>query len=180
MNQNAEPVSESEATLQTLDPSEPVHAATRGEAAAIWLGRMSISTLRVALGVVFLLFGVLKLFDDVSPAERISVRTVEALTFDLISGDTARICVANLEVTIGLLMITGKLQRLALALLGVAMVGILAPLVLFPDELFAGKYHAPTLLGQYVIKDIVLLSAGLVISARVFAESIASRNRQNA
>jgi uncharacterized membrane protein YkgB len=56
--------------------------------------------------------------------------------------------------------------RLGLALLGVAMVGILSPLVLFPGELFAGPDHAPTLEGQYVLKDVVLLAGGLVVAAR--------------
>ncbi len=165
------PQSESEAILETLDTSQPIHAGSRDEAIAIWLARTSITTLRISLGAVFFLFGLLKLFDNVSPAERISVRTVEALTFDLISGDVARIAVAVMEVSIGVLMISGRFQRLALALLAVAMIGILAPLALFPEELFSGKFRAPTLLGQYVIKDIVLLTAGFVISARVFLEN---------
>ncbi len=152
-------------------------ASSRGEAVAIWLGRVSITTLRISLGVVFLLFGVLKFFSDVSPAEDISVRTVDTMTFGLIEGDTARFLVALLEVTIGLLLLTGKYLKAGLALLGVAMIGILAPLVLFPEDLFAGKYHAPTLLGQYVIKDVVLLAAGLVVTARLLVESVAEKQR---
>ena len=42
--------------------------------------------------------------------------------------------------------------------------GILSPLVLIPAQLFNGPDHAPSLLGQYVIKDIVLLTATLVIA----------------
>lgn len=161
----------SDPMVQALDTSAPIRSARRRDEVAIWLGRASITTLRIALGAVFLLFGLLKFFDNVSPAERISVRTVESLTFDLLTGDTARIVVATLEVSIGVLMISGMFQRLGLVLLGMAMVGILAPLVLFPEDLFAGRFHAPTLLGQYVIKDIVLLGAGLVIMARVLIES---------
>jgi putative oxidoreductase len=48
----------------------------------------------------------------------------------------------------------------------VTTVGILSPLVLFPDDLFAGKDHAPTLEGQYVLKDLVLVASGLVVAAR--------------
>ena len=142
-----------------------------------WLGSISITSLRISLGVVFLLFGSLKLFDGVSPAESISVRTVDKLTFGLIDGDAARLLVAVLEVSIGLLLITGRWLRLGLLLLAIAAVGILSPLFLFTSELFSGKHHAPTLLGQYVIKDIVLVAAGVVITARVLASQIAANAR---
>jgi uncharacterized membrane protein YkgB len=39
--------------------------------------------------------------------------------------------------------------------------------VLFPGELFSGPDHAPTLAGQYVLKDVILLAASLVVMARV-------------
>lgn len=139
-----------------------------------WLGNISISTLRICLGLVFLLFGALKLFSGVSPAESISVRTVDKLTFGLVDGDAARLLVAVLEVSIGLLLISGRWLRLGLLLLAIAGVGILSPLFLFTSELFSGNHHAPTLLGQYVIKDVVLLAAGVVITARVLAEQIAA------
>jgi putative oxidoreductase len=132
----------------------------------VWLGRVSIDTLRISLGLVFLVFGLLKYIPEVSPAEDISRRTVDTLTFGLISGDAAGILVATVEVAIGVCLLTGKFLRFGLALLFVAMIGIMSPLVLFTDELFSGKYNAPTLLGQYVIKDIVLLAAGLVVVAR--------------
>jgi hypothetical protein len=50
-------------------------------------------------------------------------------------------------------------------LLGAQMLGAMSPLVLFPGELFAGPGHAPTLVAQYIIKDVVLIGAGLVIAA---------------
>lgn len=45
------------------------------------------------------------------------------------------------------------------------MLGAMSPLALFPGELFAGPSHAPTLAAQYIIKDVVLVGAGLVIAA---------------
>lgn len=129
------------------------------------LARYSITLLRVSLGLVFLGFGVLKFFDR-SPAQDLAERTTEALTFGLISGTAAGILVAALESGIGICLISGRQVRLGLALLAVTMVGILSPLVLFPGDLFAGKDHAPTLEGQYVLKDVVLLASGLVIAAR--------------
>ncbi len=46
------------------------------------------------------------------------------------------------------------------------MVGVLSPLVLFPGELFSGSYNAPTLAGQYVVKDVVLFSSALVVGLK--------------
>ncbi|MGH2533246.1 MAG: DoxX family membrane protein [Thermomicrobiales bacterium] len=131
-----------------------------------WLARHSVTLLRVSLGLVFLGFGLLKFFPDVSPAQDLAARTVDMLTFGLIPGGVATILVASLETTIGLSLVTGKQIRLGLALLGMAMIGVLSPLVLFPGDLFAREYNAPTLEGQYVLKDVVLLAGGLVVMAR--------------
>jgi len=130
-----------------------------------WLARHSVPLLRISLGFVFLVFGLLKFF-GVSPAQDLAERTTAKLTFGLISGGAAGIAVATLETAIGLCLVSGKFVRLGLALQGVAMVGILSPLVLFTSQLFAGPDHAPTLQGQYVLKDFVLLAAGLVVAAR--------------
>jgi uncharacterized membrane protein YkgB len=164
--------------LTASEPATVTLGSSPLERFAAWLGRTSITTLRVALGLVFLGFGLLKFFPDVSPAEDIAQRTVDKLTFGFITGDTARILVAIVEVGIGLCLVTGKFLSVGLVLLALAAVGILAPLVLFPDELFGGEYHAPTLLGQYVLKDIVLLAAGMVVMARVVLDqALKSRDR---
>jgi uncharacterized membrane protein YkgB len=132
-----------------------------------WLTRYSVDLLRISLGLVFLAFGVLKFFPGLSPAQELAGRTVEILTFGLVRDQLAVLMVATLETTIGLLLVTGRWLRLGIALLIIAMAGILSPLVLLPDELFRGRIYAPTLEGQYVLKDVVLLSAALVIAARV-------------
>lgn len=131
-----------------------------------WLARNSITLLRISMALVFLGFGVLKFFPNLSPAQDLARETMHALTFGLIPDSLGRVFVAVLESTIGLSLLTGRFMRLGLALLAVAMVGILSPLVLFPGDLFSGQFHAPTLAGQYVLKDVVLLSSGLVIAAR--------------
>lgn len=157
---------------RVFDPSAPVPPFTIKGQFAIWLGKVTIDTLRIFLGLIFLGFGLLKFFPEVSPAEDISRRTVDTLTFGLLSGDTAGFLVALVEVSIGFCLVTGLFQKFGLALLGMAMIGIMSPLVLFPEDLFAGKYHAPTLLGQYVLKDFVLLAAGLVIIARELGKQL--------
>jgi putative oxidoreductase len=140
-----------------------------------WLARYSVDLLRISVGLVFLAFGVLKFFPGLSPAQDLAARTVEILTFGLVPEQVAVLMVATLESTIGILLITGRWLRLGLALLSVAMVGILSPLVLLPEELFRGRIYAPTLEGQYVLKDLVLLSAAFVIAARALGARMVLR-----
>ncbi len=131
--------------------------------------RISIGLLRISLGLVFLVFGALKFVPGLSPAEGIATRTVDTLTLGLMPDGLALAFVAALETAIGLSLLTGRRLRLGLVLLGVAMVGILAPLVLFPGQLFSRPGHAPTLEAQYVFKDIVLLAAALVVAVGTLA-----------
>jgi putative oxidoreductase len=76
------------------------------------------------------------------------------------------VMVAGLETAIGLLLLTGIWMRLALGLLALELVGILTRIVLPPGEMFRTFPFAPTLEGQYVPKDIVVATAGLVVAAR--------------
>lgn len=132
-----------------------------------WMARYGVVTLRVALGVVFLWFGVLKFFPDLSPAQTLAVKTIDVLTFGLLPGTVSLVLLATLECAIGLGLISGRLMRLTLLLLAFQMVGAASPLFLFPGEVFTAFPYAPTLEGQYIIKNIVLVSAGLVIGATV-------------
>lgn len=125
----------------------------------------SIQLLRITVGLVFLLFGLLKFFPDVSPAEELTIKTTDALSFDLIPGHVAIVLIASLECIIGLLLITGRFLRIAVYLLAGQLIGILAPLVLFTGRLFDGPHNAPTLEGQYVIKDIILVASGFVVAS---------------
>ncbi len=132
-----------------------------------WMARYGVVTLRVALGLVFLWFGVLKFFPGLSPAQTLAVETIDLLTFGLIPGGVSLVLLATLECAIGLGLISGKLMRLTLLMLAFQMVGAASPLLLFPGEVFNAFPYAPTLEGQYIIKNVVLVSAGLVIGATV-------------
>jgi uncharacterized membrane protein YphA (DoxX/SURF4 family) len=128
-----------------------------------WLAEHSIGILRVSLGLVFLGFGILKFFPDASPAQALVERTLDTLTFGVLSGETALLVTAVAECFIGITLVTGKLVKAGLVVLAGSLVGIMSPLVLFYGDLFPGT---PTLEAQYVFKDIVLAAAGLVIAAR--------------
>lgn len=130
-----------------------------------WLIAYSIAILRVSVGAVFLAFGVLKFFPGVSPAQGLVERTTDILTFGLVPGAVALVLVATLESVIGLLLISGRGMRGAIYLLSVQLVGILSPLVLLPGRMFHGPHGAPTLEGQYVLKDIIIVGAALVLAS---------------
>lgn len=126
-----------------------------------------IPSLRVSLGVVFLWFGVLKAFPNLSPAEDLAARTIEDLTRGLVGPTLGLSLLAAWESFIGLGLIFGKLLRVTLFLLFVQMLGTLAPLFLYPAECFAVVPFVPTLEGQYILKNLVLISAGFVLGATV-------------
>jgi len=132
------------------------------------LVRHSITALRLTVGAVFLGFGFLKFFPGVSPAQDLAVRTIDALTFGLLPWEVGIVVIATLECFIGICLLANRWMRVAVWLLAVQFVGILAPLVLLTGRLFSGPYDAPTLEGQYVIKDIILVAAGMVIAAGTF------------
>jgi uncharacterized membrane protein YphA (DoxX/SURF4 family) len=139
-----------------------------------WLACYSVMILRVGLGSIFLGFGLLKFFPGFSPAEGLVMQTLGVLSFGLVPVRVGVMLVAALECAIGLGLITGRFLRPSLALLGFQMVGAMSPLVLFPGELFSGPFYAPTLEGQYVLKDVVLISAGLVIGTTLQGGRLAS------
>lgn len=134
--------------------------------AAEWLARYSVDLLRISLGLVFLGFGALKFVPGLSPAEPLAVKTLGILTLGMVPDGMGLLIVASLESMIGILLLSGRGLRVALALLAVQLVGILSPLVLLPGQMFQAGPPAPTLEGQYVLKDIIIAAAGTVVAAR--------------
>jgi uncharacterized membrane protein YphA (DoxX/SURF4 family) len=132
-----------------------------------WMARFGVPLLRVSLGVVFLWFGVLKFFPGMSPAQGLAARTVERLSFGTIGPEFSVPALALWECLIGLGLLTGVFMRATLLLLAVQMLGTLTPLALFPGEVFTRIPYAPTLEGQYIIKNAVLISAAIVVGATV-------------
>ena len=132
-----------------------------------WMARHGIPLLRVSLGVVFLWFGVLKFFPGLSPAQSLAARTIHTLTLGMVPASVSVPVLALWECAIGIGLITNLFMRATLLLLFVQMIGTVTPIFLFPGEVFTVVPYAPTLEGQYIIKNIVLVSAGLVIGATV-------------
>jgi uncharacterized membrane protein YphA (DoxX/SURF4 family) len=129
------------------------------------LAAFAIPFLRIALGIVFLWFGALKLVPGLSPAESLAGRTIETLSLGLVPATVAVPFLATWEVLIGVGLLTGRFLRATLLLLIVQMLGTLTPLVLFPNETFTVFPLAPTLEGQYIVKNLVLVAAAMTVGA---------------
>ena len=93
-----------------------------------------LTALRIALGIVFFWFGVLKFFPGMSPAQDLAARTIETLTFGIVPPEIALPVLAAWECAIGLGLLLGRWMRATLLLLFVQMLGTITPLFLFPDE----------------------------------------------
>lgn len=132
-----------------------------------WMAHNGIRLLRISLGVVFFWFGFLKFFPGLSPATELALKTIDVLTFGTVPPSVAINVLAAWESAIGLGLIFGVAMRATLLLLFVQMLGTITPIFFFPELVFTKIPYAPTLEGQYIIKNVVLVSAGIVIGATV-------------
>jgi uncharacterized membrane protein YphA (DoxX/SURF4 family) len=128
-----------------------------------WIASYSVVLLRLSLGGVFLWFGLLKFFPNLSPAEALATRTLDTLTLGYLTPQLALRLLALWETAIGLGLLLGVCPCITLALLFLHMGGTLTPLFLFPNDVFAHIPYAPTLEAQYILKNLVFISAGCVI-----------------
>ena len=132
-----------------------------------WMADHAVLLMRVALGLLFVWFGFLKFFPGVSSEERIATRTMAVLSMGLLQPAVSRPLLAAWECVIGIGLLTGKGLRVTLLLLFVQMLGTLMPLVIFPADTFAIFPFVPTLQGQFIMKNLVLIAAGIFIGATV-------------
>ncbi|MEU1123280.1 DoxX family protein [Streptomyces sp. NPDC005899] len=126
--------------------------------------RISPIVLRLCIGLIFCWFGALKFFPGASAAEDFAISAMTELTRGLIPAPVCLLLLAVLETSIGLALLTGFLLRWALAAFFLHMAGVLLSLLVLPDA----SWHTaavPTFEGQYVIKNIALVAAGLHIAA---------------
>jgi uncharacterized membrane protein YkgB len=132
----------------------------------IWLtallARYGITAMRIGLGVIFVWFGALKLVPGLSPAEDLVRNTIYFIDPDLFLP-----ILAVWEMAIGIGLLTGKFMRLTLLLLFLQMPGTALPLVLLPEVCYTRFPFGLTLEGQYIIKNLVLITAGMVIGSTV-------------
>ncbi len=118
---------------------------------------------RVVMGIIFLWYGVLKLFPNLSPAEALATMTIDKLFFSIIPATVSIKLLALWELIIGIGFIFGQYIKQIVALFLVHMVLTFTPLLLLPDVCFTQAPFAFTLVGQYIVKNLIFILVGVLI-----------------
>ena len=117
---------------------------------------------RVPMFIIFFWFGILKVF-EVSPAQELIIDTVYWMPF--MSAEKWTIVIGVWEMLIGIFFLSKRTTFLAMVLLFLQMSGTFMPLVILPNVTFQNSNpFLPTLEGQYIIKNIIIITAALILS----------------
>ncbi|MFP8891638.1 DoxX family protein [Natrialbaceae archaeon A-CW2] len=129
-----------------------------------YMDRLAVPVLRIALGVVFIWFGGLKVIGG-SPAADLVAATVYVVPPELF------VPVLGIwEVIIGICLLYRPLIRLGILLLFLQMPGTFLPIVLLPSVVFHTFPYGLTVEGQYIVKNLVIIGAALVVGSTVRKE----------
>ena len=127
-----------------------------------FMSKWGITFLRYSLGVIYIWFGILKPF-GLSPAQELVENTV--YWFD--NPKTFVPILGWWEVVIGLTMCIKPLIRVSIFLLFIQMPGTFLPLILLPEVCFSNFPFGLTLEGQYIVKNLIIISAAIVVGSTV-------------
>ncbi len=123
--------------------------------------------LGISIGLVYLWFGLPKFFSGVSPAEELAIKTIHSLTLGVLPDRPAYLLLALWETVVGLGLIMGLRYRIIFQLAILHMICTFTPLFLFPELTFGGNAPVPTLTGQYILKNLIILSALVILQKQV-------------
>jgi uncharacterized membrane protein YkgB len=130
------------------------------------MNKIGLPALRLSLGIIFIWFGILKTI-GLSPAEGLVLATVDWMP--IFSAETWLIIIGWWEVIIGICFLFKPTLRVAIGLLAMQMAGTLLPLFILTEVTWqAGSFpYSPTMEGQYIIKNLLIISAAIVIGGTV-------------
>jgi len=119
--------------------------------------------LRISIGILFLWFGGLKFFPGASPAEGLATETIDLITFQLLPDALILPSLAILEFAIGALLVFSREFKVTFWLLMFHMLCTLLPLFILPEITFNQIPFQLTIEGQYIVKNLVIICAALVL-----------------
>ena len=150
---------------QLLDSQRILRLATTMEEVdrtiATFMERVGTPMLRAGIAIVFIWFGALKVVGD-SPAAELVAATVYVVPPELFVP-----VLGVWEILIGICLLYRPLIRLGILLLFLQMPGTFLPIVLLPDVVFTTFPYGLTVEGQYIIKNLVIIGAALVVGGTV-------------
>ncbi|MCT7908583.1 DoxX family membrane protein [Arcobacter lacus] len=123
----------------------------------------TIKLMRLSLGIIFVWYGMLKFFPTLSPAEDLAIKTIDIMFFHLIDESLSIKLLAILEVAIGIGFLSGYYTKLVTIIFLGHMLCTFAPLFILPELSFTHAPYAFTLVGQYIVKNIVFILVGVMI-----------------
>jgi putative oxidoreductase len=156
--------------LVTCAGSVAARARALDHAVSEVLRPVMLPVLRIVLGLLFLWFGALKVTGD-SPVAALVAKTLPFANAHLVV-----LVLGSVEVALGLVLVTGKFLRLALPALVLHLAGTFTTFVVVPSLMF--RDGDPLLLtadGEFVMKNVILIAAALVLIAHT---SRATTNRR--
>ncbi|MBX2828818.1 MAG: DoxX family protein [Flavobacteriaceae bacterium] len=132
--------------------------------------KIGVPALRISFAIIFIWFGILKPF-GVSAAAPLLKATVAWLPFG--SPDVWLHVIGWWEVAIGVLFLFQRTTRIAIFLLLLQMMGTFMPMVFLPEVVYQKPWaiYLPTMEGQYIIKNVMIISAALVIGGTIHRHS---------
>ncbi|MBI39548.1 MAG: hypothetical protein CMF59_08110 [Leptospiraceae bacterium] len=122
-------------------------------------------THRVSLGLLFVWFGSLKIVG------RKTATSIIAHTIYWGSPEDIIPLLGSLELSIGLCLLIRPLARAAILMLLIRLPGSIVALLILPDVCWHEFPFAPTIAGQYLIKDITIFFAAIAIAGSVREKS---------
>jgi len=126
-----------------------------------------INWLQYSIGFVYLLFGVLKFFPHLSPAEDLAEMTIRKMTFGLIQGRLSLTLLALLETWIGMFLILNIQTKLIIKVAIAHMVCTFFPFFFDPELTFNLSSKSLSMVGQYILKNIIIISTLLNLYASI-------------
>lgn len=126
--------------------------------------KISVPSARVGLFVIFFWFGILKVI-GLSPAGSL-VHALFDKTINFMNFDTFYILFALFECLIGILFLIKGAERIVFPLLLLHMITTTLPLIFLPDATWQSAF-VPTLEGQYIIKNLVIVAAAIGIASHL-------------
>ena len=127
--------------------------------------------LRLSAGFVYFYFGFLKFFPDLSPGELLAGQTLMRISQHYLDASSVLWLLAIMECTIGLsFLFNAGLQYVFFVFL-FHQLSTFIPLFLFPELTFKVAPFAPTIEGQYILKNLVSLAAGWTVMLPVVKQS---------
>jgi uncharacterized membrane protein YkgB len=126
---------------------------------------LGIRLMEISMGLIYSWFGALKLFPGISPAESLAGSTLSALFFHSANEPYLVLGLGIAEVLIGVALLIPFRKRIIIYALMIHMFGTLTPLILFPEVVFGEMPMSFTIVGQYIMKNLVLISVILHLSS---------------